>query len=142
MNKTQRLRVEFLTRVAYNDNEKNVHCVYCYCDDITALVAGHRSDDAVEHAESIWERIRWNISSRVQKGSGSRKGGCFGNALPKALSMLGWPKEDLNRLQVECQNCNSGRKRSQLRHVSRAEINDYMAEVRNGLAQGQEAGTV
>lgn len=105
MNSQARLRLEYLVHIA------NGGLLACKCgeDDINALVGGHRDNDGSDHSMELI-----GISSH-HRGLGSAQG-------MKALKKGGWSREHMDRLQIECWNCNSGRKKSVLRHYTAEEI--------------------
>lgn len=122
-------------------------CVHCGNDDLTALTGGHILDDApptpaeLAFAETLTGDARGRLYDGGGNGTkGKKKSGRYAASWQFLvfLEKLGWPESHMSTLQIECCNCNSGRRRSAFRKYSTTEIVDAMLEVDYGMAKRQE----
>lgn len=142
-----RRRLEYLLRIG----DGLLECVHCGCYELTALTGGHIHDDSpptpeeLAFADTLEGEARGYLNSGGGNGTrGRKKSGRYAASWQflAFLEKLGWPESHMRALQIECFNCNSGRRRSVFRKYSEQEIADAILEVEDGLAQGEKARTV
>ena len=99
MNKYQLRRIAFLRQIATGPV---VECVYCGERRANRLTGGHIANDGAAHRRELIGNLM---------GSARSGGGATG-AFMRKLEQLGWPREHMIRLQLECWSCNGSKKSS------------------------------
>lgn len=123
MTNYQRQRLEFLWRIAQANSQTRIECTHCAESDIRVLQAGHKRDDGSAHFRELVGFLHGGGSRLMSR----RKG--FTDFL-RALIALGWPRQELRRMQIECANCNV-RKTSTFKRVWKFEIRRQINALEN-----------
>lgn len=121
MNDRQRLRLEYLYRIAHGISGF-IFCDDCGESDLRKLTGGHRENDGATHREALLPGVLREARSAH---------------FPRKLREMGWPVEHMRRLRIECYSCNNA-KRSVLRSLTDKDMREYLFE----LDQRQEARPV